>query len=81
MFRELGPNGVVQVSTVFYAVNTDSSCFEPDSELASQMGIQKRRRLKDDAIPTLFERPGSQISHLSQAYAGTSGTLTKESIG
>ena len=31
----------------------DSSCFESDSELASQMGIQKRRKLKDDAIPTL----------------------------
>ena len=35
------------------------SCFEPDSALASEMGIKKRRRLKHDAIPTIFERPVS----------------------
>ena len=35
------------------------SCFEPDSVLASKMGIKKCRRLKDDAIPTIFERPVS----------------------
>ena len=40
------------------------------------MGMQKRRRLKDDAIPTLFERPGSQMSHLSDA--GPSGTLSRK---
>ena len=43
---------------------------------ASQMGMQKRIRLKDDAIPTLFERPGSQMSHLSDA--GPSGTLSRK---
>ena len=64
--------------SVLCSQHFDSSCFEPDSELASQMGIQKRRRLKDDAIPTLFERPGSQISHLSQADAGPSGTLSRK---
>ena len=34
----------------------DSSCFEPDTKLASQMGIQKIIRLKEGAVPTIFER-------------------------
>ena len=62
--------------SVLCSQHFDSSCFEPDSELASQMGMQKRIRLKDDAIPTLFERPGSQMSHLSDA--GPSGTLSRK---
>ena len=40
--------------SVLCSEHFDSSCFEPDSELASQMGMQKRKRLKDDAVPTLF---------------------------
>ena len=39
----------------------DSSCFEPDSELASQMGMQKHRRLKDGAVPTLLKRPVAPV--------------------
>ena len=39
----------------------DSSCFEVDSELAAEKGIQKCRRLKPDAVPTLFDRPGIQL--------------------
>ena len=64
--------------SVLCSEHFDSSCFEPDSELASQMGIQKRKRLKDDAIPTLFERPGAgaRISHLCEA--GPSGTLSRK---
>ena len=50
----------------------DSGCFEPDSEFASQMCMHKRRRLKDDAVPTLFERSGPLMSLLSEA--GPSGT-------
>ena len=42
--------------SVLCSEHFDGNCFEPDSTLASQMGIQKRRRLKADAIPTLFER-------------------------
>ena len=42
--------------SVLCSEHFDGNCFEPDSMLASQMGIQKRRRLKADAIPTLFER-------------------------
>ena len=38
------------------------SCFEPDSALASNMGIKKHRRLKHDAIPTIFERSVSLTS-------------------
>ena len=47
--------------SVLCSQHFDSSCFEPDSELASQMDMQKHRKLKDDAVPTLFERPGAQM--------------------
>ena len=42
--------------SVLCSEHFDSSCFEPDSDLASQMGMEKRRRLKEDAIPTSFEK-------------------------
>lgn len=61
--------------SVLCSQHFDSSCFEPDSELTSQMGLQKRKRLKGDAVPTLFERPGAG-SHLSEA--GPSGTLSRK---
>ena len=32
-------------------------CFEQGSVMASQFGIQKRRRLKPNAVPTIFNRP------------------------
>ena len=33
-------------------------CFEPDSALASAMGLEKRKKkLKPDTVPTLFDRP------------------------
>ena len=34
-------------------------CFEQGSVMASQFGIQKKRRLKPDAIPTIFNRPAA----------------------
>jgi len=34
-----------------------NDCFEKGSIMASQFGIQKRRRLKPDAVPTIFNRP------------------------
>ena len=49
----------------------DASCFEVDSELASRMGIQKRIRLKADAIPTVFERP-SDVYSAPSLYSQTS---------
>jgi len=55
MYRELDLSGVVQVNIVFFTANIlKAVCFEPDSELALRMGIQKNRRLKADAVLTLF---------------------------
>ena len=34
----------------------EADCFEVDSMLAEQMGLKKRRRLKPDAVPTIFVR-------------------------
>ena len=43
--------------SVLCSEHFESSCFEIDSGLAAEMGLQKRRRLKPDAVPTLFTRP------------------------
>lgn len=59
--------------SVLCSEHFDSSCFEPDSELASQMGMQK---LKADAVPTLFEKPRAGVSLFSEA--GPSGTLSQK---
>ena len=65
--------------SVLCSQHFDSSCFERDSELASQMGMQKRRRLKDDAVPTLFERPVAQMSPLlCDTEAGPSGSISRK---
>ena len=34
--------------------------FESDSAIAASFGISKRKRLKSDAIPTIFERPAPE---------------------
>ena len=34
----------------------EADCFEVDSLLAKQMGLKKRKRLKPDAVPTIFVR-------------------------
>ena len=65
--------------SVLCSQHFDSSCFERDSDLASQMGMQKRRRLKEDAVPTLFERPRALMSQVvSGADAGPSGTQSRK---
>ena len=33
-------------------------CFEPDVLLASKFGLEKRKRLKDDAVPMIFSKTG-----------------------
>ena len=67
--------------SVLCSQHFDSSSFEPDSELASQMGMQKCRRLKDDAVPTLrdldLERRSFLLSGtLSRQRASSSSSLT-----
>lgn len=57
--------------SVLCSQHFESSCFEVDSELAAQMGIQKRRRLKPDAVPTLFDRPTIQLPSASQSQSET----------
>ena len=52
-------------------------CFQPDSAIAASMGLQKRRMLKPDAIPTVFERPAVQLPSSSGSCAGASGSSRK----
>ena len=63
--------------SVLCSQHFESSCFEVDSELAAQMGIQKRRRLKPDAVPTLFDRPAIQLPSQSQSECDPSGSSRK----
>ena len=35
-------------------------CFEADAALAQSFGISKKRQLKVDAIPTIFDRPSAE---------------------
>ena len=38
-----------------------------DSALAAQFGMKKRRRLKPDAVPTIFPKPSTSGAHASEA--------------
>ena len=64
----------------------DSSCIEPDTKLASQMGLQKRTRLKEGAVPTIFERQrmsGGSVPMASSAqdlvHSSAPGPSTQDS--
>ena len=49
-----------------------SSYFEPESELASQTGMQKCRRLKEELFLLCFERPESfTLQQLSETGPST----------
>lgn len=37
----------------------NDDCFEPDSKIAATFGMQKAKRLKSSAVPTILDRPSS----------------------
>ena len=41
--------------SVLCSQHFESSCFDIGSELAAGMGIQKRRKPRPDAVPTVFD--------------------------
>ena len=43
--------------SVLCSEHFSEECFEPASKLAAEFGMQITRRLKPDAIPTIFSRP------------------------
>ena len=43
--------------------------FEPDSAIASSMGLAKRKRLRPNAIPTIFERRRPSTSEVGTSLA------------
>ena len=53
---------------------TDS--FQPDSAIAASMGLQKRRMLKADTVPTPFEWPAVQLPTLRDTSASYSGAAS-----
>ena len=48
------------------------SSFQQDSAISANMGLEKRRQLKPDAIPTLFDRPAARLPSSSAASASCS---------
>ena len=55
-------------NSVLCSEHFKSSCFEASYDLAAKMGLQKRRKLKPDAVPTIFKRPVVQLPSQSAQY-------------
>ena len=50
--------------SVICSVHFTDDCFEPDTAIASSLRLDKpRRRLKADAVPTVFKRAASVLSN------------------
>ena len=48
----------------------NEDCFEPDTAIASSLGLDKpRRRLKADAVPTVFKRAAAPLLMLMKVQA------------
>ena len=45
-----------------------SDCFEEDSTIAAKFGIEKKRRLKPNAVPTVFLRANSSSTQSSSVH-------------
>ena len=60
--------------SVLCSKHFSDDCFQPDSAIAASMGLQKRRSLKPDAVPTHFERPSAQLSSSSTRKRSSSTT-------
>ena len=56
-------------------------CFEVDSALAAQFRMKNRRRLKPDAIPTIFLRPSMSDAHVSEAKESSSSRRKRSTGG
>ena len=62
-------------TSVLCSEHFEADCFEVDSMLAEQMGLKKRRRLKPDAVPTVFVRHGIPKDAAGQeSLAGSSSS-------
>ena len=44
--------------SVLCSEHFDDECFEPDIQLASKFGLEKCKRVKGDAVSTIFSKPG-----------------------
>ncbi|XP_065885779.1 uncharacterized protein [Dysidea avara] len=65
-------------TSVLCSEHFTKDCFEKDTELAAGFGIQKRRRLVEGAIPTIFKRPETPSgSASSQSLEGCSSSLKR----
>ena len=62
-----------------------ADCFEANSAIAATFGISKKRRLKPDAVPTIFYRQLTTDQSTSEASAqprpGVTGNLTPRYFG
>ena len=56
-------------------------CFEPDSAIALSMGLLKRKRLRPNAVPTIFERQRQPLPLETSDEPSCSGVRKKRSAG
>ena len=60
-------------NSVLCSEHFTSDCFEVDTAIAASFGIEKRRRLKPNAVPTVFHR---HLSHSSTEAEAQDVSLT-----
>ena len=64
--------------SVVYSEHFTNDCFEKDSAMAAQFGIEKRKRLKPNAVPTVFLRvSSSRTPNSSSRHHADIGTSRK----
>ena len=51
-----------------------------DSAFAAQFGMKKRRRLKPDAVPTIFPRPSMSGARASEAKESSSSRKKRTAV-
>ena len=60
--------------SVLCSKHFSDECFEPDFKIAATFGMQKARRLKPEAIPTLFDRPSLSSEEVRRKRAAETST-------
>ena len=59
-------------NSYLYSDQFSEDCFERDTLMAAKLGIQKREKLKPDAVPTIFERNKQHAAPPSKKRTGSS---------
>ena len=68
--------------SVLCSKHFSDDCFEIEHKFASSFGLKSRKKLKPDAVPTIFERPSdSQSAGSSSCSQGRKRSCEPEETG